>query len=308
MLEFVILSLFWLEACLCTGSLLRPCNDTNVKYGSFCHLNDTYDKSLPSTPYPNKVDQFFIIHEIIDFDPEYQTVTFFLKCRMEWNDTRISTKRDPDEVNWTWVDEEFAKEIFFPTLSIYKAKHVKVVEQVSTIDYRYFWHHKNGPHHFEMEQNMMVTIVCSFDFSSFPFDHHSCNFEFGFSLSQGFLLLTPTTIIYRESNTRFGHLQLQYSSHQIPFDVTIVGLEPFGKLKFEYNYSHAGFQIILKRNRLGTLLGSFYLPTGIFASLSLVSFSINPDMVRPSPINFHTSAKGGGGTFFSRGPPVTFAT
>ena len=290
MLEFVILSLFCLKACLCTGSILRPCDDTNGKYGSLCHLNDRYDKSWPSTPYPNKVDQFIIIHEIIDFDPQHQTITFFLNCRMEWNDTRISTRKDPEEYSWTWVDDEFAKEIFFPALSISKAKHVKEVEQVSTKKDRFYWHHRNGPHHFEMEQNLMVTIVCAFDFSSFPFDHHSCNFEFGFSFSQNFLLFTPTTIIYNESKTSFGHFQLQYSSHQIPFDVAIVGLEPFAKLKFEYNYSHAGFHITLKRNRLGTLLGSFYLPTGIFAALSLVSFSINPDVVRSNPSNCHTSA------------------
>ena len=46
-----------------------------------------------------------------------------------------------------------------------------------------------------------------------------------------------------------------------------------------YDYSYAGLTIHLKRNKLGLLIGSFYVPTGIFAMLSMISFAINPEMV-----------------------------
>ena len=43
--------------------------------------------------------------------------------------------------------------------------------------------------------------------------------------------------------------------------------------------SSAGIRIHLKRDRLGLLLGSFYIPTGIFAVLAMASYVINPDAV-----------------------------
>ena len=38
-------------------------------------------------------------------------------------------------------------------------------------------------------------------------------------------------------------------------------------------------QFILHRNSLGLLIGSFYLPTGLFGFLSIGSYIFNPDMV-----------------------------
>ena len=43
--------------------------------------------------------------------------------------------------------------------------------------------------------------------------------------------------------------------------------------------SSAGFMIHLKRDTIGLLLGSYYVPTGIFAVLAMASYVINPDAV-----------------------------
>ena len=53
--------------------------------------------------------------------------------------------------------------------------------------------------------------------------------------------------------------------------------------------SSAGFMIHLKRDTIGLLLGSYYVPTGIFAVLAMASYVINPDAVstlRPRKLRF----------------------
>ena len=52
-----------------------------------------------------------------------------------------------------------------------------------------------------------------------------------------------------------------------------LGLGKDGKL------SSAGVMIHLQRDGLALLMGSFYIPTGIFAVLAMTSYVINPDAV-----------------------------
>ena len=47
----------------------------------------------------------------------------------------------------------------------------------------------------------------------------------------------------------------------------------------QYRHSLSGIKFKLERNSLGLLIGAFYLPTGIFAILSMTSFFINPKVV-----------------------------
>ena len=45
------------------------------------------------------------------------------------------------------------------------------------IDNDFFW--IKYPHLIEYQQALKVTIYCSFDFKTFPFDSHNCDFNFG---------------------------------------------------------------------------------------------------------------------------------
>ena len=44
-------------------------------------------------------------------------------------------------------------------------------------------------------------------------------------------------------------------------------------------FTITGVNIILKRNTLNLLIGGYYIPTSLFAILSMISFFINPDVV-----------------------------
>ena len=131
----------------------------------------------------------------------------------------------------------------------------------------------------EYQQAIKVTLYCTFNFESFPFDSNYCDFSFFPSDNANFLNLNASEIRFENQ-----HLQNQeesltiYQSH-FPFDIKLEVLEPFLIPIVGLNYSAAGMRIHFKRNSLSLLTGGFYGPTSIFVLLSLVSFSIDANMV-----------------------------
>ena len=74
----------------------------------------------------------------------------------------------------------------------------------------------------------------------------------------------------QESKLSDGHL---------PYSFTILGKKEFPITNYEWDYPAIGIRIRLERKTLGTLIGGFYIPTALFAILSMISFFINPDVV-----------------------------
>ena len=74
----------------------------------------------------------------------------------------------------------------------------------------------------------------------------------------------------QESKLSDGHL---------PYSFTILGKKEFPITNYEWDYPAIGIRIRLERRTLGTLIGGFYIPTALFAILSMISFFINPDVV-----------------------------
>ena len=167
----------------------------------------------------------------------------------------------------------------FPTLLYKDAKRVtsEVTLSPSTSSLPLFMKY---PHHLEYENTIQATIYCSLDFKSFPFDSHACEFAFG---DQDYntccLQFTTPSLIYGLKHSHLGKESLQIDQDRIPFKISIQSLEPFTLFIGGFNNSYARMRIDLKRTGLGLLLGGFYIPTGVFAFLSLISFSINTGMV-----------------------------
>ena len=80
---------------------------------------------------------------------------------------------------------------------------------------------------------------------------------------------------YKTVKTRDDSLSLSKprSDYKIWVDINKVTVIKDGKL------SSAGIMIHLKRDEISLLIGSFYVPTGIFAVLAMTSYVINPDAV-----------------------------
>ena len=80
---------------------------------------------------------------------------------------------------------------------------------------------------------------------------------------------------------------IQVEQSDLPFHVELESLEQFNSTLTGNNYSSTGMRIHIERNNLGLLIGGYYGPTTIFVLLSLVSYSIDADMV--SLKQFHLS-------------------
>ena len=52
----------------------------------------------------------------------------------------------------------------------------------------------------EYQQALKITIYCSFNFKSYPFDSHKCDFDFGLrEQSSTFVIMNSTKIHYKKS-------------------------------------------------------------------------------------------------------------
>ena len=132
----------------------------------------------------------------------------------------------------------------------------------------------------EFRQALKITIYCNFAFDTFPFDSNECDFTFG-SLEQRtkYLLLNSTKLDYKHKIIKAGQGQLSLDESRLPFNISIEILQSFNKSLHRDMYSYTGMKIYLRRNNIGQLIGSLYVPTFIFSMLSLVSYSIDIDMV-----------------------------
>ena len=95
---------------------------------------------------------------------------------MIWNDTRLSLESNKPTGSWYGLTEVDQNEIYFPTLQISGAKTIQRTRKYGPKDSDYFWF--KAPHNFEYQQALKATIYCSFDFQTYPFDTHYCDFNF----------------------------------------------------------------------------------------------------------------------------------
>ena len=71
-------------------SFVKPCQENHTGL-RLCKLNETYDKTFPSNP-PMYLHQSITLYDVVDFNPEQETVTVFLQLFTWWNDTRLTLK------------------------------------------------------------------------------------------------------------------------------------------------------------------------------------------------------------------------
>ena len=182
-------------------------------------------------------------------------------------------------LKWYAINEVDQKLIYTPTLKILAAKSIQRTRNYGAKDQDYFWFlYPNSI--IEYQQALKVTIYCSFNFQSFPFDNHICDVKFGGIGNLKRALIQNATIVgYKDKNINYGEGFLHVKQSRLPFSISLESLKPFDHYEIGFNYSYAGMRIHFSRNSIGQLLGGYYGPTMIFALISLVSFSINVDMV-----------------------------
>ena len=139
-----------------------------------------------------------------------------------------------------------------------------------------------------MVETVKVSIYCNFDFQSFPFDDHECDLSLYDPInSRDWTTMASeyevNDICYKNKNCKWlseeGWLYLPDGS---PYTIKMRYMGANYSDVDEDHYDPVSVSTIkfsIKRNSLGQLFGSFYLPTGLFAFLSVGSYIINPDIV-----------------------------
>ena len=96
------------------------------------------------------------------------------------------------------------EKIFFPTSRFQNEKDVDMKHKFSgKKDEKYYW--MKHPHHLEYKNTKKITIYCSFDFSTFPFDSHMCNLTYGINFySESYIHMMSSTVLHKKKPTVMG--------------------------------------------------------------------------------------------------------
>ena len=133
-----------------------------------------------------------------------------------------------------------------------------------------------------MVETIKIIFSCEFKFATFPFDKHDCNLTYYDRIYDvNYVNLNQAWKVEYVTEDLFTYIEKEGSLHlnvpKIPFDIW-VKINPKSSI-IDGTISTAGIKLKLQRDSIGLLMGSFYVPTGVFAVLSMASFVINPDVV-----------------------------
>ena len=130
--------------------------------------------------------------------------------------------------------------------------------------------------------NLPLYAMNIFFLGSYNFEHYVLGSSHN---SISFLRLLPL-VLYSKDKMSDGHKPLYVNQSLLLFEIEVESKKPWEIEIDGYNYSHIGMRIHLHRHDLGLLMGGFYIPMALFSTLSLISFSVNPEMVSINKILF----------------------
>ena len=150
----------------------------------------------------------------------------------------------------------------------------------------YYINDINSGNNMEMGEVLKVTVYCNFDFQTFPFDEQECDLSLYDEINDmQFTILEEKYLLHYRGNSLTHYDGKEWTTlpyqHGIPYMIRMKSMGTTN-LTFDGVYEPQSILTIrfsLKRNSFGLLIGSFYLPTGLFAFLSIGSYIIDPEIV-----------------------------
>lgn len=181
---------------------LQSCSEPVEKL-QLCSLVDNYGISFPSQPssWPSQINNSISLLDIVEFEPTDNTIGLFVILKVWWEDPWLSLKsNDPSEsLGWYYIDQSISQSLFFPKLKIKNAKSSSSQIGYSPSKTHYYWY--AHPHYLEYQETLKVVIYCSFEFSNFPFDQHTCDFNFGASSNADYNTRLAPSIVKENSQS-----------------------------------------------------------------------------------------------------------
>ena len=260
---------------LCSSDKLTPKDD-------YCARNESFNKQQnPDFPNPTTIYLEIIIRDILNVDVENHLVEFVAYSNSFWTDSRIDirsisksdqqTARPTDqELNLLWTtDVTYANAIHvarrFKYYSTTKDPETGLVKMKLNILYR-------------------IQTTCEMDFSSFPFDSHTCLWKLRSYYENTKTEVLKISHIQNEKDSKLATKDepIKDQTKLLPFEIEISPGED-GKSELvggEYkSIAFVKFKFTRGSEGRKKLITGYYIPTGLFATLSLISFLIKPEIV-----------------------------
>ena len=222
-----------------------------------------------------------IVMDIVEMNEIDKSITLYVYLMLQWNDSSYSIY---DPLNDTYLEVPLSNynEIRRPSLMFLNAFEVQKMSLFGGDRFDYFWIYTKNQTNFEYAEYLQVKLGCNFEFNNYPFDRHDCDLKF-YCPSYDEPMLEFKEIHLYDSLTG-GEVSMNESlelrNGRIPFRAqvkTLVDTEP--KTIVDYSFSTSGIQFNFKRTDLALLMSGYFIPTGMFALFSLLSFLISIENV-----------------------------
>lgn len=179
------------------------------------------------------------------------------------------------------IDETLKKQLWNPHVQFDKAKDIEKTRGYGFDEYHWYEIFKtkenesDGLYTSFKSEYLLMKFPCTFDFNNYPFDKHQCQlrfYEFRYPYESSIYI----TDIYYDNYAQY----IDNENDTIEIDVPKIPFKVLISIGKDNTYNDTGVIFLtLERNELDLLIGAFYLPTGTFAILSLVSYLISPELV-----------------------------
>ena len=263
---------------------IQECKDVQDS-STICSLLPNYNWQIPPPDVPIQLLNAMTFWQVNEVDDNKQTISFIVVMNWAWEDNRLQVKKNLsnfDTVTFTHLlDQLWIPDIIFTTAIKTETVGGMKGNALRALTY---WHY-NNTNKLLLEDVLRITSECKMDFANFPFDHQSCDWFMRSQHLHAKDLTLGRVEIFTDANNEIRF----YSSNEtallhssgISFDVKVSSIDPFNRDMRGHDISVTGIRFNLERKgeEVQRLLSSFFFPTGVFAILSLFSFSINPDIV-----------------------------
>ena len=254
-------------------------SDSNI-----CSKEPDYNKYRnPDYPNPTTVHLDIIIRNILDLDEEKHLFEIVASSNARWREKRIDIRSisvtNPQSVRPTEAElnEVWTTNPTYPNAAIVSKR---FTYNTATRD------KLSGSIWFKYTMVYKSFLTCAMDFSNYPFDSHICFWKLRSHYENTIdteKLVIDTLQSEQDSKMASQDQPLIIDSNTLPYEIEIsIGQEGID-LAEDVNKSTASVQFKFTRKDEGRneLLTGYFVPTGLFATLSLVSYLIKPEIVNP---------------------------
>ena len=259
---------------LCTKPLqgLELCS---TETENICTKSEEYDKYLnPDYPHPTPVQIDIVMRSILSIDENSQLLEMVAYSNLRWLDTRLDLNSTTKRIK---LAKEDVKNLWSTSIHF-----SNVVTNTNRGNRVYAYKDLAGVWLEKVLLNKAV-VSCRMNFSDFPFDSNVCYWKLRSFENKATTILNISSI-RQETKDEVIASESQpvlVETTNLPYDI-YVSPGPTGTemvQREENTYVLVKFSITRSQNGRLQMISSYFLPTALFAHLSLVSYLIKPEIV-----------------------------